>query len=567
MTVDVASLVSDNLDIWTTAVERKSGAGRGSGKRVSLYGIDRLRALILDLAVRGKLVPQDANDEPAQKVLGRICLSNPRDLPSPRFEIPTSWCWVKFGQIAKFKPGRTPSRKDSRYWGGKHPWVSIADMEDGATLTNTAETVSDLASEAVFRGSLSPAGSILMSFKLTIGKISRLAMPAYHNEAIITVTPSIQQLDPYLFRFLPICARTGASRNAIKGATLNSASISEIAIPLPPLAEQQRIVAKVDELIALCDALDAESEAAMSAHQALVEALLATLTASTDAADLTTNWTRLEAHFDTLFTTESSVDALKQAVLELAVQGQLSAQETRDEPASELLKRIKVEKAQLIKEGKIKRDKPLPPIKDAEKSFSLPNGWVWSQPDEFSIKITDGEHFRPVTTLSGVYFLSAKDIRETGVSLAEPLFVSQEIADKARSRCDPEFGDLLIVSRGATCGRICKVDIEEVFCLLGSVILLKPSSLVNNHYLEIALKSPRIFEALISASGATAQGAIYLRDLKKIGIPLPPIAEQQRIVTKVDELIALCDALKAGISDVANTQKHLADVVLEQAAA
>lgn len=565
---DITALLANNLDIWTGAIERKSGAGRGGGgKRISLYGIERLRALILDLAMRGKLVPQDAGHEPAQKLFHRICLSKDQSLPKARFNIPPAWRWVKLGQIATCKPGRTPSRKDSRFWGGDHSWVSIADMENGGTLAQTAETISDLAANSVFRDGPSSVGSILMSFKLTIGKISRLEIPAYHNEAIVTVSPSIADLDPFLFLILPSCARAGVSRNAIKGATLNSKSIFEISIPLPPLAEQKRIVAKVDELMSLCDLLERESADAMAAHQALVEELLGLLVNSADATDLAANWARLETHFDTLFTTETSIDALKQTILDLAVRGKLVEQYASDEAAELLLKKIKHEKAGLIETGTIKREKPLPPIKESEKSFDLAEGWVWSQPDQFSLKITDGEHFRPQTISSGVYFLSAKDIRETGVNLDDPLFVSRETADKARARCDPEYGDLLIVSRGATCGRICKVDISDEFCLLGSVILVKPSRLINNHYLEIALKSPRIYEALVSASGATAQGAIYLRDLKKIAFPLPPLAEQHRIVAKVDELMALCDALNARLADIAETRRHLADAIVERAAA
>lgn len=245
--------------------------------------------------------------------------------------------------------------------------------------------------------------------------------------------------------------------------------------------------------------------------------------------------------------------------------GKLVPQDANDEPASELLKRIQAEKAKLIAEGKIKKDKPLPPITEDEKPFELPNGWEWVKPEEFSIKITDGEHFRPPTEEKGVYFLSAKDVREEGVSLDDPLFISEVTANKALQRCNPEYGDLLIVSRGATVGRMCKVNIHEKFCLLGSVILVKPTTLVLSDYLSISLKSPSSFNFLINASGSTAQPAIYLKDLKEIIISLPPIEEQHRIVAKVDELMALCDQLKSRITDASRLQQKLADVLVEQA--
>ncbi|MEG3177104.1 restriction endonuclease subunit S [Sphingomonas sp. RB3P16] len=581
MTVGVASLVSDNLDIWTTAAERKSGAGRGGGKRVSLYGIDRLRALILDLAVRGKLVPQDVADEPASTLLKRIGAERARltkagsigkrrasennvgDTPYP---VPEGWAWTKLADIGHDWGQKEPS--------GDFTYVDVSSIDQRAGVIRSPSVLA--ASEAPSRArKIVRVGTVIYStvrpYLLNIAIVDQEFEPEPIASTAFAILHPFEGVSAgFLYRYLrsaSFISYVEGCQTGIAYPAINDKQFFSAWFPLPPRAEQQRIVAKVDELMALCDALEAESAAAMAAHQALVEALLATLTASTDAADLAANWTRLEVHFDTLFTTEASVDSLKQGVLEFAVRGQLVPQSSSDEPASDLLRRIKLEKTQLIKDGNIKRDKPLPPKKGSEASLNLPSGWVWSQPDEFSIKITDGEHFRPVTTSSGVYFLSAKDIRENGVSLADPLFISQETADKARNRCDPELGDLLIVSRGATCGRICKVDIDEVFCLLGSVILLKPSSLINNHYLEIALKSPRIFEALVSASGATAQGAIYLRDLKKIAFPLPPIAEQQRIVAKVDELMALCDALKYCVTDTNVTRRHLADAIIERAAA
>lgn len=129
--------------------------------------------------------------------------------------------------------------------------------------------------------------------------------------------------------------------------------------------------------MSLCDQLEQQSLTSLDAHQQLVETLLGTLTDSQNAEELAENWTRISEHFDTLFTTEASVDALKQTILQLAVMGKLVPQDPNDEPASELLKRIAQEKAQLVKDGKIKKQKPLPPISDEEKPFELPDGWEW----------------------------------------------------------------------------------------------------------------------------------------------------------------------------------------------
>ncbi|HCP6463391.1 TPA: restriction endonuclease subunit S, partial [Escherichia coli] len=149
-------------------------------------------------------------------------------------------------------------------------------------------------------------------------------------------------------------------------------------IPFPPLQEQERIIIRFTQLMSLCDQLEQQSLTSLDAHQQLVETLLGTLTDSQNAEELAENWARISEHFDTLFTTEASVDALKQTILQLAVMGKLVPQDPNDEPASELLKRIAQEKAQLVKEGTIKKQKPLPPISDEDKPFELPDGWEWT---------------------------------------------------------------------------------------------------------------------------------------------------------------------------------------------
>jgi len=200
------------------------------------------------------------------------------DMPFP---IPSAWVWVRFANIVDFSAGRTPLRKETSFWNnGDHAWVSIADMEDGQVLTATKETVSDKARERVFGSEPEAPGTILMSFKLTIGKIARLGVPAFHNEAIISIRPHLAELDAYLFKILPQFARQGDTKGAIKGATLNRDSISNILFPLPPLAEQRRIVAKVDQLMALVDQLETQLTASRATAEKLMEAVVAALVKS-----------------------------------------------------------------------------------------------------------------------------------------------------------------------------------------------------------------------------------------------------------------------------------------------
>lgn len=223
--------------------------------------VQKIRDLVLGMAVRGQLTKISDNDEPVANFLYRIW-SNESDgriqiIDEKKFEpfiIPLHWKWVALAEIADFSIGKTPPRADSRYWHPEnHNWVSIADMNHYDTITDTKEMVSSLAAVNIFRNRFVEPGSILMSFKLTIGKIARAGIQCFHNEAIISLKPPEPELSEFLFRFLPIFASLQTSNNAIKGRTLNKGLLTLLPVALPPLVEQKRIVARVDELMALCD--------------------------------------------------------------------------------------------------------------------------------------------------------------------------------------------------------------------------------------------------------------------------------------------------------------------------
>ncbi|MDE2977715.1 MAG: restriction endonuclease subunit S [Acidobacteriota bacterium] len=253
--------------------------------------VDRLRRFVLDLAVRGKLVEQDPADEPAPELLKRIEAEEARSrrlqrarrprrqvAPDPvaaPHDLPPTWIWTQLDCIADFRAGRTPPRKEARYWNtGDFAWVSIADMVHGQILRATKETVSAVARRDVFKREPESSGTMIMSFKLTIGKMARLGLAAFHNEAIVAIRPHLSDLDPFLFRFLPELAKRAKPKGAVKGATLNRESLAQITVPLPPIAEQQRIVAKVDELMALCDRLEQTLVKANDTRSRLLDSLL-----------------------------------------------------------------------------------------------------------------------------------------------------------------------------------------------------------------------------------------------------------------------------------------------------
>jgi type I restriction enzyme S subunit len=205
-------------------------------------GIKKLRELILELAVRGKLVEQDSSDEPASELLKRIAaekaqlvaegkikkqkpLSDIDALEKP-YALPDGWGWTTLPGAANYQIGKTPPTKEAKYWSDSGlPWVSISDMEHYGEITETSRRISEVARKDVFKYPPVPAGTLLMSFKLTVGKVAVLGIDAYHNEAIISLSPYSGVSKEYLFRFLPSIALGGRQKNALMGNTLNSESM------------------------------------------------------------------------------------------------------------------------------------------------------------------------------------------------------------------------------------------------------------------------------------------------------------------------------------------------------
>ena len=219
--------------------------------------LDQIKAEKQRLVKEGKLKKSALNDSiifrgddnKYYEQIGENCNDITDEIP---FDLPYNWCWCRFSNIVSMTIGKTPARGEQTYWiNGKYNWVSISDMVDGGSISTTKEKVSDLAVKEVFSAPISEKGSLLMSFKLSIGKTSILDIDAYHNEAIITISPIIDKeyaMRNYLFKVLPLIANLGESKDAIKGKTLNSKSLSNLLIPLPPLQEQQRIIEQMNRL-------------------------------------------------------------------------------------------------------------------------------------------------------------------------------------------------------------------------------------------------------------------------------------------------------------------------------
>jgi type I restriction enzyme S subunit len=580
----IDQLLTEHIDIWTAAdTEKKSGRGRSSGNAASVYGIRKLRELILELAVRGKLVPQDPNDEPASELLKRIQnekakliaegkIKKSKFLPSitdyeKAFDLPQGWDWVRLGQIGDWGAGATPLRSISSYYGGETPWFKSGELT-ADFIDTSEETITDLAlNECSLR--LNQPGDVLIAmYGATIGKAAILKVPGTTNQAVCACTPNTGIFNRYLLILLKAMKSNFIGQGA-GGAQPNISREKIIATvaAMPSTEEQRRIVAKVDELMELCDQLEYQHSNATEAHEKLVSYLLGTLTQSQSAEDFSANWQRIASHFDTLFTTEASIDALKQTLLQLAVMGKLVLQDPNDEPASELLKRIQNEKTKLIAEGKIKKGKPVEPITDEEKPFELPNGWQWVKCQDVCYKITDGEHATPRRSESGYYLLSARNVTNDGIVLDDVDYVPLDEFERIRSRCDPNIGDILISCSGSV-GRVALVDKDNIYSMVRSAAMIRPNqNWLFKKYIALLLRSAYLQNQMKNRSKQAAQANLFLGAISNLVFIIPPLAEQHRIVAKVDELMALCDALKTRINEAQRIQIHLADTIVNQALA
>lgn len=258
----------------------------------------------------------------------------------------------------------------------------------------------------------------------------------------------------------------------------------------------------------------------------------------------------------------NGVEKLRQLILEFAVKGKLVKQDMSDGVASDLVERLR--KRSCEKSSRKRSGKSItPPLKESEYPFHLPSSWEWLRLDEAAKKITDGEHLSPKKTTSGMPLLTAKHVLESGVTMLDPQYVSKEDGVRFRGRCDPQLGDVLICSCG-TIGRCCAVSIEEVFCLMGSVILVRPQPEVNSQYLNYFLRSMDGQLLIRGATKGMAVNALYLKDIRLCPVPLPPLEEQKRIVKKVDQLMALCDQLETQQKQKAETRGALDNAALDK---
>ena len=558
-------------------------------------GVARLRELILTLAVQGKLVPQDPADEPASVLLQKIRAEKDRLLAEGKskrdkplaeiaeeekpFALPEGWEWVRlFELLPDFQNGAS-SRGDV---GGRPVTVlRLADIKNRRISLNDTRQIpiaeSDIRKYQLREGDIlitrvNGSADIVGQFNLC-----DTAVDAIYCDHFIRMRVSAQWVEP---TFLTLLSESSLMRQRVKELfittagqkTVNQGHIGSLRFALPPLAEQSRIVTRVEELMRLCDALEAKGQLQATQHAQLVSTLLATLTDSETPAQLAENWQRIATHFDLLLDRPQAVDALEQTILQLAVRGQLVPQDPHDEPAIVLLQKIRAEKDKLILEGKIKRDKPLPPIAEDEQPFALPPGWGWSPMGELVNRSEAG--WSPTCVGSprrsgywGVLKVSAVSWGAFDANANKELPTDLV----PRPEYEVQDGDFLL-SRANTEELVARSVVvntaEPQLMLSDKIIRLDVASLMNRDFLNLCNNAKYARAHYIAnASGTSSSMKNVSREVVlRTPVPVPPLAEQSRIVTRVTQLRRLCADLRQRLAASQSTQALLAEALVQEEA-
>jgi type I restriction enzyme S subunit len=539
--------------------------------------VPRLRRFVLDLAVRGKLVPQDAGDEPASELLKRIAAEKARlvkagEFREPRnsveikrnelsFAPPAHWAWARLIDIAR--PSYGFAFKSSQFNGDKRgmPLVRIRDISKADT-------------EAYYEGDYDPAylvraGDYLVGMDGDFNLRCWAGPDGLLNQRVMRINRWRCEVDPEFVK-LPLqmvldYLHGDTSLTTVKH--LSAKQVNGIEIPVPPFAEQRRIVGKVEELMALLDRLEAARTAREATRDRLTAASLTCLTApDADVADFPINGRFALATLTALTTRAGQIKPLRQTILNLAVRGKLVGQDPSDEPASELLKRIAAEKARLLKAKKVLGQTA--PSPDPERAITTPrSGWnVIALGDVLNFVTSGSRGWSEYYADTGPFFVRAQNIR-FGQVLLDNLAQVQPPSNSEGSRTQVAKGDVLIVITGAgvTNPAVLDRDIGEAY-VSQHVGLARPIDPETSRWLLLCLMADcgGRSELVERAYGAGRPG-LNLDNIRSLTIPLPPLAEQHRIVAKVDALMALCDRLEVALTTADSTRARLLEALLNVA--
>ncbi|MCK5858017.1 MAG: restriction endonuclease subunit S [Abyssibacter sp.] len=576
----VERVITEHMDLWTGAVTQKSGSGRGSRSKRELTGIKKLRELILELAVRGKLVRQDLNEEPASQLLKRIAdlkverqrvagSRKSKSLPevSPEevpFELPHNWAHARLGSLVDIVRGITfpASEKSKSPEDGRIACLRTSNVQEQIEWDDLLYIREKFISR---KDQFVQPNDIVMSMANSRELVGKVAIIQANPIGSVTFGGFLGVIRPIevVPAFLMALLRAPQVREELIGSASQTTNIANISIgklnPLvvgvPPLAEQHRIVEKVDELIALCDQLEQQTGDQIEAHERLVDTLLDTLTRAANAIELAENWARVQQHFDTLFTTEHSIERLKQTILQLAVMGRLVPQDPTEQTADDFLLMVQEERGRLISSGEIRRQKQSAKDSYELASKTLPQGWAEAVIGDL-ISLISGQH------LKGDEYFDQK-LGDAIPYLTGPAEFGDVSPLPSRftneRRAIASAGDILITCKGSGVG---KLNLANCEIAISRQLMAARPILVNPAFLQMLLLD--LEDAIREKIVGIAIPGISREDVMDAPILVPPFAEQGRIVEMYESLQSMCEQLKQELKAEREVKVQLAHAVVER---
>ena len=503
-----------------------------------------LRQKILDLAIHGKLVKQDPADESATILLEKIRAEKEKKIASGELKRGKNDSYIFFSDdnrhYEKFADGRVKDIEDEIPFAVPEGWawcrlsnISASIFAGGDRPIIYEKTKSDKCSVPIYSNGIENNGlygftdkSVVNVSSLTISARGTIGFSCIRNEPfvpiirLITIIPFIECINLVFLKFSSDVLFSFSEGSSIPQLTVPT--VKQFLLPLPPLAEQQRIVAKIETIFAQIDLLEQNK------------------------ADL-----------------QTAVKQAKSKILDLAIRGKLVPQDPADEPVSVMLEKLHAEKEAKIAAGEIKRGKNDSYIyKNStdncyyqkytdgreenisdEIPFTVPEGWMWCRlPNLCKIPITDGTHQTPTYSDKehGIPFLSSKDVTSRKIDWSKIKYITKELHEELQKRVQPCRNDILLAKNGTT-GVAALVDTDKIFDIYVTLALLRPAEVIHPNYLHYVINSPFCKKQFNSHLTGIGVPNLHLNDICKTIIPLPPLAEQQRIVTKIEELFAQLD--------------------------
>lgn len=534
----------------------------------SADAVQRLRELVLQLAVRGKLVPQDPNDEPASELLKRIASEKAKlvsdgkiratkqfPLDGDGFDVPLGWisCTLQ-SVVLQDVGGGTPSKREPRFWGGGIPWASVKDVGKSKYLDATIDQISRVGLESS-SSNLIPENWLVVCVRMGLDKVSITKTKVAINQDLRALEPASELVLDYLYLVMNAGTRVGTGMT-VKG--IRREQLLGAPFPLPPLNEQKRIVARVDELMGVLDALEDAQTRRDTTRRALRDSALYALQIADTPQQVTHAWERVRDHLDDLCREPEDVQPIRQTVLQLAVRGRLVPQDPNDEPASELLKRIAAEKTKLATEGKIRKPKKLPPIDPDETPFDLPTGWEWCRINDVAVSLNYGTSEK--SNQSGrLPVLRMGNLQDGKIDWNNLKYTSDPAIEK---RYSLRPGSVLFnrTNSAELVGKTALYRGEQPAAFAGYLIHIAQANEVSSEFLNLVMNSPHARDWCWTAkSDGISQSNISGSKLATMLFPLPPLNEQKRIVARVDEIMAILDQLEQRLSAQRETQSAFAN--------